>query len=137
MEENDEKDDKLNVERRNLNQEHYQQTLNTILNLNLLQPYQNDYKNLPQIDIPSEPRFHSGRGRRERQRRILAVDIDETMIHTIDERDPRDMKGKVKIQVGGHDDSLQQIDLNVRPHLIECLQVLKEKYYILAFTASE
>lgn len=68
---------------------------------------------------------------------MLAIDIDETMIHTIDERDPPSMKGQFKIQIGGHDESSQQIELNVRPHLIECLQQLKEKFWIMAFTASE
>ena len=53
---------------------------------------------------------------------MLAIDIDETMIHTIDERDPPGMAGKFKIQIGGHDESLQPIELNVRPHLIECLR---------------
>lgn len=67
------------------------------------------------------------------EKRLLVFDIDETMIHTIDERDPKSMKGQFKIKIADMD----SIKVNVRPYLMESLIELKKAYQIIAFTASE
>ena len=115
---------------KNLNQEHYQSILNTVMHLHLLEQYKQDYLNLPQIELP-KPWKRS-------QELLLILDIDETMIHTIDERDPPNMRGQYKIQIPDLGSSERQdIWLNVRPHLEECLDELTENFQIIAFTAGE
>lgn len=64
-----------------MTQDHYQQILHTMLNLDLVQKYGHRYLDLQPVKIPSS------------KKRLLVFDIDETMIHTIDERDPKSMKG--------------------------------------------
>ena len=78
-----EKKQEVNVN--NLNQDHYQSILNTVMHLHLLDQYKLDYLKLPHVELP-KPRKRS-------QRITLIIDIDETMIHTLDERDPPSMKG--------------------------------------------
>ena len=70
-------------------------------------------------------------------KKLLVFDIDETMIHTIDERDPKFMKGQFKIKVAADKGRFESISVNVRPCLMESLIELKQIYQIIAFTASE
>jgi hypothetical protein len=49
----------------------------------MLEPYVNDYLKIGEISLPDDPEG----------KRLLVLDIDETMIHTIDERDPPNMLG--------------------------------------------
>ena len=70
---------------------------------------------------------------------MLILDVDETLIHTIDERDPASMKGSFELMIPEFDNSEKsiKINVNVRPYLMESLMQLKEYYQIIAFTASE
>ena len=70
---------------------------------------------------------------------MLIFDIDETMIHTLDERDPQEMKGSVRLFIPDTEYPSQsiEINLNVRPYLKQCLNDLCTKFQIIAFTASE
>jgi hypothetical protein len=52
-----------------------------MLNLDLVEKYGQKYLELPQVTIPQS------------NKRLLVFDIDETMIHTVDEKDPKTMKG--------------------------------------------
>lgn len=54
------------------------------------------------------------------------------MIHTVDERDPMQMKGKYQIMVAD-----EVINVNIRPHLMDSLHELKQSFQLVAFTASE
>ena len=54
---------------------------------------------------------------------MLILDVDETLIHTIDERDPASMKGEFELFIPEFDDSDKNIKIkvNVRPYLMESL----------------
>lgn len=58
------------------------------MNLHLLECHQNAYKKLESVYLPDN-----------RNEKVLILDIDETMIHTIDERDPSSMKGKYELYI--------------------------------------
>ena len=55
--------------------------------------------------------------------KTLFFDIDETMIHCIDDKDPPTMKGKINLKVNC--EGVIDIDVNERPGLRECLANLK------------
>ena len=69
----------------------------------------------------------------------MVFDIDETMVHTIDESDSLKMKGAIKLMIPHSNlpGEFIEVLLNVRPHLLECLYQLKQHYQIISFTASE
>lgn len=69
-----------------LNKDHYLQTRSTIMNLHLIDKYYNEYKLKHPFYMPDS-----------KHQRLLIFDIDETMIHTLDERDPPEMKGTVRL----------------------------------------
>jgi len=58
---------------------------------------------------------------------VLILDVDETLIHTIDERDPASMKGSFELMIPEFDNSSKsiKINVNVRPYLMESLMQLK------------
>lgn len=102
--------------------------------MHLLEPYEDAYKSINPVHVPA-PKPHLLVGRDASSVRLLVLDIDETMIHTVDDKDPPQMKGahsltippvqmwekgKLK-EVAGP----LEIKVNVRPHLTECLQELK------------
>jgi hypothetical protein len=63
------------------------------------------------------PPRHSG------QKKLLILDIDETMIHCLDERDPEDSEPDIIIRIPLDDDGdYADAGINIRPHLIECLK---------------
>ena len=84
--------------------------------------------------------------------KVLFFDIDETMVHCIDDRDPSTMVGQYRLTIGLDSHQTQQahscqsdsempesieIDINFRPGLIECLNDLKNSYQLVSFTASD
>jgi CTD small phosphatase-like protein 2 len=95
-----------------------------MLNLDLVEKHGEKYKELQMVEIPQS------------KKRLLVFDIDETMIHTIDERDHKAMRGQFKIKIRDGDRT-EEISVNVRPYLMESLLELKPFYQIIAFTASE
>jgi hypothetical protein len=60
----------------------------------------------------------------------LVLDIDETMIHCLDERDPEDEEPDVIIRIPMDDEGDDYADagINIRPYLRECLKQLNEIY---------
>ena len=61
------------------------------------------------------------------------------MVHTVDEGDPPEMKGKVRLFIPDFENEHEKIEirLNVRPYLRESLAELKKRFQIVSFTASE
>lgn len=84
--------------------EHYQQTVNTICNLHLLKPLSHKYQLLPKIHLPDVDRAIWQRWQpptgEHINAKVLFLDIDETMIHCIDDRDPVSMRGETKLRIG-------------------------------------
>jgi hypothetical protein len=59
-----------------------------MLNLHMVEKHKNDYLNCPSVFLPDC-----------RNKKVLILDVDETLIHTIDERDPPGMKGKFELLI--------------------------------------
>ena len=55
--------------------------------MDLFEPYKYNYLNIPKVKIKTK----------SNHLKLLVVDIDETLIHTIDENDPSYMKGDYSI----------------------------------------
>ena len=62
------------------------------MNLHLLNQYDQLYKQLPKVHIPSWDA-------NTKDKFLLMLDIDETMIHAIDERDGPDMKFQFTLDI--------------------------------------
>lgn len=106
-------------------------------NLHLLEPYSDSYQSLEQVVLPEptdEQKSHWAEGRVK----VVFFDIDETMIHCIDDKDPPEMKGEVSLVVRleehaeSSSDETQaqsiQIQVNLRPGLRECLLDLSKSF---------
>jgi hypothetical protein len=87
-----------------LHAEHYQQTVNTICNLHLLKLLSHKYQLLPKVYLPDVDRAIWQRWQpptgEHVNAKVLFLDIDETMIHCIDDRDPVSMRGETKLRIG-------------------------------------
>lgn len=83
-----------------------------MLNLDLIEKYGDRYLELEPVHI------------KKSEKKLLVFDIDETMIHTLDERDPKAMKGQFKIKIKDKG-RIESINVNVRPCLMESLIELK------------
>ena len=115
-------------------------------NLQLLQPYSESYKSLGRVVLP-EPTDEQKSHWPENRVKVIFFDIDETMIHCIDDRDSPDMKGQVPLVVSFQeqtenscDDTPTQsihIQINLRPGLRECLFDLLKSFQLISFTASD
>ena len=83
-----------------------------MLNLHLVHKHKQDYLNCPGVFLPDS-----------RNSKVLILDVDETLIHTIDERDPESMKGTFELFIPEFDNSEKNIKIkvNVRPYLMESL----------------
>jgi len=66
---------------------------------------------------------------REGIKKTLILDIDETMIHCLDERDPEDSEPDVIIRIPLDDEGdYADAGINIRAHLVEMLQRANEVY---------
>lgn len=121
--------------------EHYQQTVNTIHNLYLLNDFYECYQLLEPVFLPepSQEVFENWQDAVSSHPKTLFLDIDETMIHCIDESDPPTMLGEYTLRVelsqndinnlpiGPEEENPDYLDIhiNIRPGLRECLLELK------------
>ena len=67
-------------------------------NLNLLEPHTNAYRSMPTVTLPL---FTAQQVKNWSPScpKVLLLDIDETMIHCIDDRDPPSMRGQIPLTV--------------------------------------
>ncbi len=75
-------------------------------------------------------------------KKTLVLDMDETMIHCLDDRDPESEVPDVIIRIPlGEEDGMEEdyadAGINIRPHLYECLRQANEIYQVIVFTASD
>ena len=92
-------------------------------NLNLLDKYTEKYKKIESIFLPDFDQVHKTAWAPARPK-VLLLDIDETMIHCIDDRDPPTMRGTVNLVV--KTESAIEIAINLRPGLLESLKALSK-----------
>ena len=124
---------------------HFQQTLNIMRNIHLLDPFLESYKDVERVELP-EPTEEQKSKWPDGDVKVVFFDIDETMIHCIDDKDSPDMVGDVKLDVmidqGEDEGDIQdsqaiQIQINIRPGLLECLTDLSKSFQLVSFTASD
>ena len=75
----------------------------------------------------------------EKNKKIALLDLDETLIHCIGEiknDNIKQMKCDKIIEVILPTKKKVKIGINIRPHLFEAMDIIKEKYNIVIFTAS-
>lgn len=67
-------------------------------------------------------------------RKTLIFDLDETLVHCVDDIDnlPYDLPISVQFQQGERIDA----GINVRPYVYDCLKQAKKHYQVVIFTAS-
>ena len=87
-----------------------------MLNLNVLEPFSNNYLNIGPVFLPDPEQDVMVRWSEEkevgnqsmkpelntvmsRKIKVLFLDIDETLAHCIDDRDPPTMKGEQKVKI--------------------------------------
>jgi len=86
-----------------------------MMNLHLLEPHSEKYTALNKIHLPdpdpnvvelwseveglSEAEGVNALNSRASNAKVLFFDIDETMVHCIDDRDPPSMKGEIRLQI--------------------------------------
>jgi CTD small phosphatase-like protein 2 len=94
---------------------HLMQTFNALSTIPHLKPYEKHYLLKDKIYLPKPKNPHI--------KKTLILDIDETMIHCIDEKDPEDTQPDVVIRIP-LDDKGDYADggFNIRPHLYELLR---------------
>jgi len=66
--------------------------------------------------------------RNSKSKKTLLLDIDETMIHCLDERDPDNSEPDVVIRVYLEDDDYADAGINIRPHLYDILKQVSKLY---------
>ena len=133
--------------KQSLTNEHFDQIYNTVLNLGLLEPYRDRYKQIMKVDVPY---WDSGDSKC-----LLVLDVDETMVrvealeaeeqpnHPLPRSpDPPSEPSTLPHHLLDipHDTvpgKLEKVKVTLRPHLLESLGELAQKFHLVSFTASE
>ena len=75
----------------------------------------------------------------EKDKKIALLDLDETLIHCIGEIKEEEINKKKCdkiIEITLPSKKKVKIGVNIRPHLLEAMEIIQEKYNIVIFTAS-
>ena len=91
-------------------------------------------KEIPRCKAKIHPNF-------QKRKKIALFDLDETIVHCIGEINMNNVENftrqsdtKIKVKLPGGKEVT--IGINIRPHWEEALNIIKDKYHILAYTAS-
>lgn len=96
----------------------------------MLSKYQKNFPQRNKIFLPPP--------KNPNHKKLLILDIDETMIHCLDERDAEADEPDVVIRIPLDDDGdYADAGINIRPHLYECLKQFNQYYQVITFTASD
>ena len=118
-------DEKVNE----IHKQHLMQTFNALNTIPYLKPYETAYQKLKKVYLPQP--------RETYMKKTLILDIDETMIHCLDERDPDNEDPDVIIKIPLDDNDYADAGINIRPHLYECLRQANDYFQVITFTASD
>lgn len=69
-----------------------------------------------------------------RKKRTLIFDLDETLIHCVDDIDTENPAFVISLFI---EDQWIDAGINVRPHAIKCLESIQHLYHVGVFTASD
>lgn len=71
--------------------------------------------------------------RQRENRKTLIFDMDETLIHCVDNIEEDNPQFIIKVQIDG-----EEVDagINIRPFALECLEAVNQKFEVVVFTAS-
>ena len=96
---------------------HINQSLKAPVNL-----YDEDFIDLP---TPYDP---------ENQKKLLIFDMDETLIHCVDDIETQETDVILEIEFPGEETVYAGI--NIRPYIMECLTEAAKNFQVIVFTAS-
>ena len=67
--------------------------------------------------------------------RLIVFDMDETLIHCVDDIDEECPQHVITIKF---DDEPEPVEagINIRPYALDCLREAKKNFYVVVFTAS-
>jgi hypothetical protein len=86
---------------------HLLQTFNALQILPYLTPYDKKYLKKPRIMLPTP--------KRPELKKVLVLDIDETMIHCLDDRDYGNLRPDVILRIPLDFDEYADAGINIRP----------------------
>ena len=93
-----------------------------------------ELKEIPRCKAKIHPNF-------KKKKKIALYDLDETIVHCIGEINmnnvenfSRQCDAKIKVLLPGGKEVT--VGINIRPHWEEALNIIKDKYHIIAYTAS-
>ena len=94
-------------------------------------------KEMPRCKTKVHPTLKKSKNKKK----IVLFDLDETLVHCIGEINMNNVEnfskqcdGKIKVLLPGG--KQVTVGINIRPHWKEALNLIKEKYHIIAYTAS-
>ena len=70
----------------------------------------------------------------ETQKKLLIFDMDETLIHCVDDVEKEETD--VVIEINFPDEETVYAGVNIRPYIIECLLEASKNFQVIVFTAS-
>jgi Dullard-like phosphatase family protein len=134
------------VAKPDLHSEHFQQTLSVVQNLHAIDHLKDEYRYIEPVFLPDPSAELASRWLGDPK--VLFLDIDETLIHCIDEKDPQTMYGQhtLRVDLKGYRSPNQElndqpdyidIEIIIRPGLFESLRDLSRSFQIVSFTASD
>lgn len=65
--------------------------------------------------------------------KTLIFDMDETLIHCVDDIDDEDPQFIIKVPLDGEE---VEAGINIRPYALECLEAVNQQFQVIVFTAS-
>ena len=67
------------------------------------------------------------------QKKTLVFDMDETLIHCVDNIEEENPQFIIKVPLDG-----EEVDagINIRPYALECLEAVNQQFQVIVFTAS-
>lgn len=127
--------------------QHYEQTMHCIRNLQLIEHQSQAYLFKQRVHLP-DPSPEVQAKWTSTSPKVVFLDLDETLIHCIDENDPATMIGQEQIRIdlkgykSPHYSSEDQpdyldIEINLRPGLLDSLWNLKQSFQLISYTASD
>mmetsp|Transcript_2880 Transcript_2880/g.3934 ORF Transcript_2880/g.3934 Transcript_2880/m.3934 type:complete len:207 (+) Transcript_2880:1975-2595(+) len=121
-------DENGNAQEVDLHRQHFEHTLQAlhfIRNYLTVVPEERIQNKLVYLPEPWEP---------ETQKKVLIFDMDETLIHCVDDIETQNPDVLLEIDFPGEETVCAGI--NLRPYLMQCLQEANKMFQVIVFTAS-
>ncbi|TNV70894.1 hypothetical protein FGO68_gene4802 [Halteria grandinella] len=121
-----------------LHKQHFHQTMQA------LEKITRDFSPAPTIEVLAQQVglvYLPPPERPEEQRKVAIFDMDETLIHCVDDIEKENPEVLLEIdfspnQDGSNPEDIVCAGINIRPYIIECLEEAAKNFQVIVFTAS-